>query len=89
MKFQSNQTKKEIKMYKEKKLQDKEVVDNVLRISTLLNGREVAEILKISRGNKLVKSSYHRDDTTIIPYIFVRRRGENIIPDNYMACSVF
>ena len=47
-------------MYKEKKLQDKEVEDNVLKISTLLNGREVAEILKISRGNKLVKSSYHR-----------------------------
>jgi hypothetical protein len=38
-------------MYKEKKLQDEEVEDNVLRISTLLNGREVAEILKISRGN--------------------------------------
>jgi hypothetical protein len=37
-------------MYKEKKLQDKEVEVNVFRISTLLNGREVAEILKISCG---------------------------------------
>jgi hypothetical protein len=76
-------------MYKEKKLQDKEVEDNVLRISTLLNGREVAEILKISRGNKLVKSCDHRDDMTIIPNIFIRSRAEYIIPDNYMACSVF
>jgi len=37
-------------LYKGKKLQDKEVEDNVLRINTLLNGRKVAEILKISRG---------------------------------------
>jgi excisionase family DNA binding protein len=37
-------------MYKEKKLQDKGVEDNVLRISTLLKAREVAEILKISRA---------------------------------------
>ncbi len=37
-------------MYKEKKLQDKEVEDNVARISTLLKAREVAEILKISRA---------------------------------------
>ena len=76
-------------MYKEKKLQDKGVEDNVLRISTSLNGREVAEILKISRGNKLVKSCYHRDIMTIIPFILIRRRGEYIIPDNYMACNVF
>jgi hypothetical protein len=76
-------------MYKEKKLHDKEVEDSVLRISTLLNGREIAEILKISCGNKLVNSYYHRDDMTIIPYIFARRRCEYIVPDNYMACSVF
>jgi hypothetical protein len=76
-------------MYKEKKLQDKEVENNVLRISTLLNGRQIAEILKISRGNKLVKSCYHRDDRPIIPYIFVRSRAEYIIPYNYMTCSVF
>ena len=63
-------------MYKEKKLQDKEVVDNVLRISTLLNGREVAEILKISRENKQVKISYHRDDMIIIPHSFIRRLSD-------------
>lgn len=37
-------------MYKEKKLQDKEVEDKILRISTLLKTREVFEILKISRA---------------------------------------
>ncbi len=37
-------------MYKEKEFKEHDSQDNVLRVSTLLKAKEVAEILKISRA---------------------------------------